>query len=133
MTSTTTTKQLNEQYKNTYIYCKVIKEKLDNFQNQMLMVNVLKNKNSPFKLWGEEDSMCSVKQRLTSTKEDNGTFTRLTEDGKYYRFLVSSMGTHMGHKYIKTMQITPLPKNIVDKYVVEEVVEPVDFSDSEED
>ena len=99
----------------------------------MLMVNVLKNKNSPFKLWGEEDSMCSVKQRLTSTKEDNGTFTRLTEDGKYYRFLVSSMGTHMGHKYVKTMQITPLPKNIVDKYVVEEVVEPVDFSDSEED
>ncbi len=133
MTSTTTTKQLTEQYKGTYIYCKVIKEKMDNYQNNMLMVSVLKNKNSPFKLWGEEDSMCSVKQRLVNKKEDNGTFTRLTEDGKYYKFLVKSMGQHMGHKYIKSMQIDPLPQNIVRKFVVEEVREPVEFSDSDED
>ena len=131
MTSTTTTEQLNAQYKNTYIYCKVIKEKMDNYQNNMLMVNVLKNKGSPFRLWGEEDSMCSIKQRLTCTKEKDGSFTRLTEDGEYYRFLVLSMGQHMGHKYVKSVQITPLPKKIVDKFVVEEVREPVEFSDDE--
>ncbi len=135
MTTTQTAKQLNEQYQDSYIYCKVIKEKVDNYNNTGLMVSVLKNKNSPFKTWGEHNDMATIKQRLTSQKEKNGSFTRLTEDGEYYRFLVDEMAVHMGHPYVKRMTIAPLPENLVEKLEKREKRAPVPFelSDSEDD
>ena len=135
MTTTQTAKQLNEQYQDSYIYCKVIKEKVDNYNNTGLMVSVLKNKNSPFKTWGDNNDMATIKQRLTSKKESDGSFTRLTEDGEFYRFLVKDMGIHMGHPYVKRMTIDPLPQKQVDKYTETVDLDPVPFelSDSEED
>ena len=106
MTSTT-----SETSTQQYIYGKVLNTKKDNFGNLNTNVVVVKNKNYPGKVSEYNGSEFTyIKARHTEGK---------CEKGKYYRFLVQSMGEYMNKAYIKKYHIQELPAKMVAKYEAE--------------
>ena len=118
----------------SYIYGKATTIKTDKFGNDNLLVVVKRNHNYPARVWEHDGvSFTSIKARHLKgmQKEDY--------EGKWFRFMVTGMGTYMDKEYVSSYQIDALPKHISDKLEDEVVAKPRmsvpfnELSDSEEE